>query len=175
MDSAFKLKLSRDHVFVAALNDLYLVERALVAALTKMSVAVTSPNLAAAFNRHQQATREHERRVQDVLFNATELRPLEGAQHSLTPLLYEGERLLVLPMGPEKDRAVLEHARKVERAEMDLYADLIHRAEAFDLPSELVGSLSETWLEEREADVTLALIEEEFFRARSGAISSVSL
>jgi ferritin-like metal-binding protein YciE len=172
MDSAFKLKLSRDNVFVAALNDMYLVERALVAALTKMSVAVTSPNLAAAFNRHQQATREHERRVLDVLFNATELRPLEGEQHSLSPLLYEGERLLALPLSQRKDRALLEHARKVEQAEMALYAELIHRAEAFDLPNELIGSLTETWLEEREADATLALIEEEFFKPNPASLAA---
>ncbi len=162
MEQALKLKLSNEGPFVHALNDLYLVERALVGALTKMSVAVSSPNLAAAFNQHQQETREHERRMEVVLFNATELRPIENAAHSLSALITEGEQILPLPKSPSKDLAIIELARRVEQREMGLYANLIQVVHSHNLPDELVDMLSQTWAEEKEADTTLLLLANEF-------------
>jgi len=173
MDKALKLKLSNEGPFVYALNDLYLVERALVGALTKMSVAVSSPNLAAAFNQHQQETREHERRMEVVLFNATELRPIDNAAHSLSTLLAESDQIIASPKSVGKDVEILQFARRVEQREMALYANLIHVANSHDLPKELIDMLSQTWTEEKEADITLSLLADEF--ANLSPVNSVNV
>ena len=62
-------------------------EEALGVALTKMSVAAASPNLAASFNRHQQATREHARRLEAILREGLEVKPDYLPGNSLTPLV----------------------------------------------------------------------------------------
>jgi ferritin-like metal-binding protein YciE len=159
----------QDHIeYIRALSDLFHVEESLGVALTKMSVAAASPNLAAAFNRHQQATRDHARRLEAILREGIEVKPMDMPGHSLTPLIVEGEQVINnMPKGAARDAALLRLARRVEQKEMLLYADAIRTAQTLGMPITFVNALSQTWAEEEEADKTLALLDEEFFHPAS--------
>jgi ferritin-like metal-binding protein YciE len=159
-----KTRWAEDHVeYIRTLSDLFHAEESLGIALTKMSVAAASPNLAANFNRHQQATREHARRLEAILRKGIEVNPIDLPGNSMTPLIVEGEQLInSMPKGPAKDAALLALARRVEQKEMALYADAIRSAQSIGLPVTFVNALSQTWSEEEEADKTLALLSEEF-------------
>jgi ferritin-like metal-binding protein YciE len=149
--------------YIRTLSDLFHAEEVLGVALTKMSVAVSSPNLAAAFNRHQQVTRDHARRLEAILRDGIEVKPMDMPGNSMTPLVVEGEQALnSMPKGPAKDAALLALARRVEQKEMSLYADAIRTAQSINLPMSFINALSQTWQEEEEADKTLALLSEEF-------------
>jgi len=149
--------------YIHTLSDLFHAEEALGVALTKMSVAAASSNLAASFNRHQQATREHARRLEAILREGLEVKPEELAGNPMTQFVLEGEQIIQnLPKGAERDAALLMLARRVEQSEMALYADAIRDAETIGLPISYVNALSQTWQEEEEADTTLALLAEEF-------------
>lgn len=149
--------------YIHTLSDLFHVEEVIGVALTKMSVAAASPNLAAAFNRHQQATREHARRLEAILRDGLEIKPDYLPGNSMTPLILEGDQVVQnMPKGIERDAALLMLARRVEQKEMALYADAIRTAETIGLPMTYVNALSQTWQEEEEADKTLALLADEF-------------
>lgn len=156
-----------EHVdYIRDLSDLFHAEEALGVALTKMSVAAASPNLAGAFNRHQQATRDHARRLEAILRNGIEVKPMDLPGNSLTPLIVEGERVIdSMPKGAGRDAVLLALARRVEQKEMSLYASAIQTAQTLALPTMFVNALSQTWAEEEEADKTLALLDEEFIQS----------
>jgi ferritin-like metal-binding protein YciE len=161
--SDMKFNMDQHIDYIRTLSDLFHAEEVLGMALTKMSVAASSPNLAAAFNRHQQATRDHARRLEAILRDGIEVKPMDMPGNSMTPLIVEGEQVInSMPKGPAKDVALLALARRVEQKEMSLYADAIRTAQTLNLPMSFVNALSQTWQEEEEADKTLALISDEF-------------
>jgi ferritin-like metal-binding protein YciE len=159
-----KNRWAEDHIeYIRVLSDLFHVEEVLGTALTKMSVAAASPNLAAAFNRHQQVTRDQARRLEAILREGIDVKPMDMPGNSVTPLVVEGENLINnMPKGQQKDAALLALARRVEQKEMALYADAIRTAQSIGLPMTYVNALSQTWSEEEEADKTLGLLDEEF-------------
>ena len=146
---------------VFLLNDLYRSEIVLTEALTKMSVAASSPQLAGAFNVHQTETREQDRRLRDILKTVLNGQQSEGTademgQTSVSPLVAQGETIInTMQAGSERDEALVAAARQVEQHEIAGYSDAIRMSRDEGVSVAVVAQLEKTLGEEQHALSTL--------------------
>lgn len=141
-------------LFVDELKDLYSAEHQILKALPKMIKAASSPELGAAFEEHNEVTKEQVQRLEKI-FKMLKTSPKGKKCKAMEGLLEEGKELMSEDADPTvMDAGLIAAAQRVEHYEMAgygcvrTYANLLGHKEIADL-------LQETLDEEGEADKAL--------------------
>jgi ferritin-like metal-binding protein YciE len=113
-----------DGLFEETLKDIYYAERKILRALPKMARAATSPDLKAAFEKHQSETETHVERLQQV-FEMIGKRAQGKTCPAIDGIIEEGEEVMDTFKGkPALDAGLVAAAQAVEHYEMSRYGTL---------------------------------------------------
>ncbi len=155
-------------LFVEELKDVYNAEKQIVTALPQMAKAASNPDLAEAFTKHLQESKEHVARLEQI-FKRLGL-PVQGKKcKGMEGLLEEGKEIMEQD-GDEDviDAALISAAQRVEHYEMAAYGCLRTYAELLG-HSDAVALLAETLAEEEAADEKLTELAEGGINAAAAA------
>ena len=146
--------------FVDELKDIYWAEKHLAKALPKMKKAATSPELAAAFDKHTQETNNHIATLEQV-FALLEEKPAAKKCDAMAGLLEEADGIISDTEAGTliRDAGLILAAQKVEHYEIATYGGLTQLAKTLGL-NEISSILGQTLGEEKTADETLSGIAE---------------
>jgi ferritin-like metal-binding protein YciE len=141
-------------LYVHELKDLYSAEQQLIKALPKMAKAATNEELATGFQEHLEQTKEHARRLEQIL--STHRQTTRGPKcKGMRGLVAEGAEMIEEEAEPEvKDAGLIAVAQRVEHYEMAgygtarTYAELLKDEEGANL-------LQTTFEEEKQTDEKL--------------------
>lgn len=115
-----KIDSLRD-LYVEQLKDLYSAETQILKALPKMADRASHPELKAAFQEHEEVTREQVRRLEQVFDDLGE-RPTGHHCKGMEGLLKEGEEILKMQADPNVcDAGLITSAQRVEHYEIAGY------------------------------------------------------
>lgn len=155
--------------FVDELKDIYWAEKHLATALPKMKKAATSPDLAAAFEKHTEETKMHI----DTLVQVFELlgekaaakkcEAMAGLLEEATSIIEDTDKGTMV-----RDAGLILAAQKVEHYEIATYGTLRVFAENMG-HSEVEALLSQTLENEKATDVALTVIAEGFVNEQATA------
>ena len=147
-------------LFVDELKDIYWAEKHLMKAMPKMRKAVSSQELAAAFDNHLLQTEEQIRRI-DQVFELLEMSPKAKKCEAMEGLVKEAQSLMdELPKGSMvRDAGVIISAQKVEHYEIAAYGSLVQLAKTMG-QTEVAGILAQTLEEEKQTDQLLTQLAE---------------
>jgi ferritin-like metal-binding protein YciE len=146
-------------LYVDQLRDLYSAETQILKALPKMAEKATHPELRAAFQEHEQQTREQVRRLDEV-FGALGEKPAGHHCKGMEGLLKEGEELMAMKVEPDVlDAGLITSAQRVEHYEMAGYGTVRTFARQLGLPDQ-EAILQRTLDEEGETDHRLTALAE---------------
>ncbi|MGA9648866.1 ferritin-like domain-containing protein [Pedobacter sp.] len=151
-----KMEPSEFHeFFVDELKDIYWAEKHLVKALPKMKKASTSPELAAAFEKHTQETQTHIDTLEQV-FALLEEKPAAKKCDAMAGLLEEADGIISdTDSGTMiRDAGLILAAQKVEHYEIATYGTLKVFAENMDR-TDVAELLGQTLENEKATDVAL--------------------
>lgn len=154
-----KIEPSEFHeFFVDELKDIYWAEKHLVKALPKMKKAATSPELAAAFEKHTQETQTHIDTLEEV-FGLLDEKPAAKKCDAMAGLLEEANGIIEdTDAGTMiRDAGLILAAQKVEHYEIATYGTLKVFAENMDR-SDVASLLEQTLENEKATDVALTEI-----------------
>ncbi|MES2807853.1 MAG: ferritin-like domain-containing protein [Bacteroidota bacterium] len=156
-----KMENSEFHeFFVDELKDIYWAEKHLATALPKMKKAATSPELAAAFDKHTAETKTHIETLEKV-FSLLDEKPVAKKCDAMAGLLEEATGIIE---DTEKgtmirDAGLILAAQKVEHYEIATYGTL--RVFAANMGhTDVEELLSETLENEKATDVALTVLAE---------------
>jgi ferritin-like metal-binding protein YciE len=147
-------------LFIDELKDIYWAEKALVKALGKMQKAATAEELAKAIGDHQEQTRGHVERLEQV-FELLGQEPKAKKCEAMSGLIAEGQEVVD---DTEEDTAVRDAgiiicSQKIEHYEISAYGSLRTLANIMG-HSDAADIFSQTLAEEKEADSLLTQIAE---------------
>jgi ferritin-like metal-binding protein YciE len=148
---------SINDVLLHELQDLHSAETQLVSALPKMAQAATNDELRQAFEHHLDETRDHVRRLDEIL---GQLGATAGGEKckGMAGLIAEGEETISAQGDPTvKDAALISAAQRVEHYEIAAYGTARTLADQLDL-DEAKDLLDQTLEEEGQADKLLTKI-----------------
>jgi ferritin-like metal-binding protein YciE len=148
---------SINDVLLHELQDLHSAETQLVSALPKMAQAATNDELRQAFEHHLDETRDHVRRLDEML---GQLGATAGGEKckGMAGLIAEGEETISAQGDPTvKDAALISAAQRVEHYEIAAYGTARTLADQLDL-DEAKDLLDQTLEEEGQADKLLTKI-----------------
>ena len=154
-----KIEPSEFHeFFVDELKDIYWAEKHLVKALPKMKKAATSPELAAAFEKHTQETQTHIETLEEV-FGLLDEKPAAKKCDAMAGLLEEANGIIEdTDAGTMiRDAGLILAAQKVEHYEIATYGTLKVFAENMDR-ADVASLLDQTLENEKATDVALTEI-----------------
>ncbi|MBV8905626.1 MAG: ferritin-like domain-containing protein [Acidobacteriia bacterium] len=141
------------------LQDIYDAEKQIVQALPRLIAAASTAELASAFEKHLQQTREQVKRLERV-FEMMEEQPANRTCEGMQGLLKEGEKLISeMEKSPILDAGLIAAAQKVEHYEISAYGTLRTMAEMLGQP-DAAELLNETLDEEKTTDENLTEIAE---------------
>jgi len=148
---------SINDVFTNELQDLHSAETQLVEALPKMAQAASAEELRKAFEHHLEETREHVRRLDEVMGQAGVSAGTEKCK-GMQGLIEEGDKI-VKAQGDSatKDAALIAAAQRVEHYEIAAYGTLRTLADELDM-GDAKDLLDQTLDEESNADKLLTKI-----------------
>jgi len=148
--------------FVDGLKDLYWAEKHLVKALPKMKKASTSPELAAAFEKHTEETQVHIDTLEKVFellgekASAKKCDAMEGLLEEAESIIDDTDSGTLV-----RDAGLIMAAQKVEHYEIASYGTL--RTFASNMGhTEVMDLLQQTLDNEKETDVALTEVAESF-------------
>jgi ferritin-like metal-binding protein YciE len=141
------------------LKDIYYAEKKILTSLPKMAKAAQSPDLQAAFEKHEQETEGHVERLEQV-FAAIE-EPAKGKTcDAINGILDEGKDIMQeFKSSPALDAGLVAAAQAVEHYEIARYGTLKTWAEELGL-EQAVKLLDQTLQEEKKTDETLTKLAE---------------
>lgn len=147
-------------LFLDQLKDIYWAEKALVKALGKMQKAATSEELADAIATHQEQTREHVSRLEQVFESIGQTAKAKKCP-AMEGLIAEGQEVIE---DTEEDSAVRDAgliicSQKIEHYEISSYGSLRTLANKMG-HEEAVRLLEQTLNEEKETDALLTQLAE---------------
>ena len=148
---------SINDVLMHELQDLHSAETQLVSALPKLAQAATNDELRQAFEHHLEETRDHVRRLDEIL---GQLGASAGGEKcpGMAGLIAEGEETISAQGDPTvKDAALISAAQRVEHYEIAAYGTARTLADQLDL-DEAKDLLDQTLEEEGQADKLLTKI-----------------
>lgn len=147
-------------LFVDELKDIYWAEKHLTKAMPKMRKAVTSQELASAFERHLSETEEQIRRIEQV-FELLDMSPKAKKCEAMEGLVKEAQGLMdELPKGTMvRDAGMIIAAQKVEHYEIAAYGSLVQLAKTMG-QTEIANILAQTLQEEKKTDELLTQLAE---------------
>ena len=165
-----KMENSEFHeFFVDELKDIYWAEKHLVKALPKMKKAATSPELAAAFEKHTQETQTHIDTLEQV-FALLEEKPAAKKCEAMAGLLEEADSIIEDTEAGTlvRDAGLILAAQKVEHYEIATYGTLKTFAGNMG-HTEVESLLQQTLDNEKSTDVALTEIAESFVNEQAAA------
>ena len=165
-----KMENSEFHeFFIDALKDMYWAEKHLATALPKMQKAATSPDLAAAFEKHTEETKQHVSTLEQV-FALLDEKAVEKKCDAMAGLLEEGKAIIEdTDKGTMiRDAGLILAAQKVEHYEIATYGTLRVFAENMG-HTEVVDLLTMTLENEKETDLALTGIAESFVNEQAAS------
>jgi ferritin-like metal-binding protein YciE len=141
-------------LFGETLKDIYYAEKKILTSLPKMAQAAQSPDLRAAFEKHEQETEGQVERLEQVFALIEE--PAKGKTcDAINGILDEGKETMKGFKGsPALDAGLLAAAQAVEHYEISRYGTLKTWAKELGL-TKAVELLDETLQEEKKTDETL--------------------
>ena len=155
--------------FVDELKDIYWAEKHLVKALPKMKKAATSPELAAAFEKHTQETQTHIETLEQVFAlldekaQAKKCDAMEGLLSEADSIISDTETGTLV-----RDAGLILAAQKVEHYEIATYGTLRVFAENMG-HTEVVNLLQQTLDQEKATDIALTEIAESFVNEQAAS------
>jgi ferritin-like metal-binding protein YciE len=146
-------------LFLETLKDIYYAEKKILTSLPKMAKAAQSPDLSAAFEKHQQETEGQVERLEQIFAFLDE--PAKGKVcDAINGILDEGKEIMTEFKGsPALDAGLLAAAQAVEHYEISRYGTLKTWADELGL-SEAVKLLDQTLQEEKKTDAALTQLAE---------------
>ena len=165
-----KMENSEFHeFFVDELKDIYWAEKHLAKALPKMKKAATSPELAAAFEKHTQETQSHIDTLEQV-FALLEEKPAAKKCEAMAGLLEEADSIIEDTEAGTlvRDAGLILAAQKVEHYEIATYGTLKTFAGNMG-HTEVESLLQQTLDNEKSTDVALTEIAESFVNEQAAA------
>ncbi|MCD8029322.1 MAG: ferritin-like domain-containing protein [Bacteroides sp.] len=153
--------------FIDNLKDIYWAEKELTKALPEMQEAATSPQAAAAFEKHTRETERHVQLVEQV-FQALGVDPETKKCPAMEGLVKEAKEIIKDTDKDSfiRDAGLILAAQKVEHYEIATYGTL--RIFSRYLGDQEVTALLEQILSnEKETDVSLTVIAEDFINAKA--------
>jgi ferritin-like metal-binding protein YciE len=146
-------------LFHDTLKDIYFAEKKILTALPKMAKAAQSPNLKAAFEKHEGETEQHVARLEQV-FESIDEAPKGKTCDAIMGIIEEGQEVMKEYKGTAAlDAGLLAAAQAVEHYEMARYGTLKCWASELGL-NEAVKLLDATLAEEKKTDADLTKIAE---------------
>jgi len=155
--------------FVDELKDIYWAEKHLAKALPKFKKAATSPELAAAFEKHTVETKTHIETLEKV-FELLEEKAQAKKCDAMEGLLAEADSIIEDTDSGTlvRDAGLILAAQKVEHYEIATYGTLRVFAENMG-HTDVVELLSQTLEEEKATDVALTQIAEGFVNEQAAS------
>jgi ferritin-like metal-binding protein YciE len=146
-------------LFLETLKDIYYAEKKILTSLPKMAKAAQSPDLAAAFEKHEQETEGQVERLEQIF--ALLEQPAKGKVcDAINGILDEGKEIMTEYKGsPALDAGLLAAAQAVEHYEISRYGTLKAWAEKLGL-QQAVRLLDQTLTEEKSTDEALTELAE---------------
>ena len=146
-------------LFHDTLKDIYFAENKILKTLPKMAKAANSDDLRKAFKNHEQQTREHVRRLEQV-FKAIGEKAKGKTCDAINGITDEGAEIMSeYKNSPALDAGLLAAAQAVEHYEISRYGTLKTWAQELG-HSEAAKLLDQTLSEEKETDEKLTEIAE---------------
>lgn len=165
-----KMKDSEFHqFFVDELKDIYWAEKHLVKALPKMQKASTSPELAAAFEKHTLETQTHIETLEQVFSlleekaTAKKCDAMEGLIEEAKGIMEDTDKGTMI-----RDSGLILAAQKVEHYEIATYGTLRTLAETMG-HTDVANLLQQTLDNEKETDVALTKVAESFVNEQAAS------
>jgi ferritin-like metal-binding protein YciE len=144
-------------LFIEQIADLRSAETQLVQALPKMANAASNDELKQAFLNHLDETRDHVRRLDEVLGQIGKTAPAEHCK-GMQGLISEGEEMIGATGDPTvRDAGLIAAAQRVEHYEIGAYGTARTLADQLDL-GDAKDLLDQTLDEEANADKLLTKI-----------------
>jgi len=141
-------------LFHDTLKDIYFAEKKILGALPKMAKAAQSPQLKAAFEKHETETEKQVERLEQV-FKEIDQTPRGKTCDAIMGIIDEGQEVLKEYKGmPALDAGFLAAAQAVEHYEISRYGTLRTWASELGL-SQSVKLLDATLAEEKKTDEAL--------------------
>jgi ferritin-like metal-binding protein YciE len=157
-----------DELFHDGLRDIYFAEKKILVALPKMAKAAESEELANAFKEHQQQTKEHVARLEQI-FRLIDETPRGKNCPAITGIIDESEEIIEeYEDSPALDAGLVGAAQAVEHYEIARYGTLKAWAEELGL-EEAVPLLEATLTEEEDTDKKLSELAEAAINQRAEA------
>jgi len=155
--------------FVDELKDIYWAEKHLVKALPKMKKAATSPELAAAFEKHTEETTTHIATLEQV-FALLDEKAAAKKCDAMAGLLEEADGIIADTDAGTliRDAGLILAAQKVEHYEIATYGTLKVFAQTMG-HTEVADLLAQTLENEKATDVALTAIAEGFVNEQAVA------
>jgi ferritin-like metal-binding protein YciE len=148
-----------EDLFEEVLKDIYYAEKKILTALPKMAKAAQSPDLKAAFQKHEDETEGQIDRLEKV-FALLDTPPKGKKCPAIEGPVKEGqEGIKEFKGSPALDAALLATAQAVEHYEISRYGTLKAWAEKLDMP-QAVKLLDQTLTEEKNTDEALTELAE---------------
>ena len=136
-------------LYVEELRDLLDAENQLIKAIPKMAAASASPELRSGFEHHLEQTKEHAKRITQILEAIAENAKGKKCK-GMQGIISEGKQTLDAEYhGALKDSALISAAQRVEHYEMAAYESVREYAQ-FLGENEAVSLLGQTLEEEKE-------------------------
>jgi ferritin-like metal-binding protein YciE len=146
-------------LFHETLKDIYYAEKKILTSLPKMAKAAHSPDLRAAFEKHEQETEGQVERLEQV-FAIIEESAKGKTCDAINGILDEGKEIMQEFKGsPALDAGLLAAAQAVEHYEIARYGTLKTWADELGL-GQAVKLLDQTLQEEKKTDETLTKLAE---------------
>jgi len=150
---------SLKELYVEELRDIYDAENQLVKALPEMAKAATSEELRSGFEEHLEQTKEHVRRLEQVLNDLGEKAKGKKCK-GMQGLVSEGKEVIGEDFEDDvKDAALISAAQRVEHYEIAAYGTVRTYAEILG-EQNAVSLLEKTLEEEKETDEKLTELAE---------------
>lgn len=165
-----KMENSEFHeFFVDELKDIYWAEKHLVKALPKLKKAATSPELAAAFEKHTQETQTHIATLEQV-FELLGEKAVAKKCDAMDGLLKEADSIIEDTEAGTlvRDAGLILAAQKAEHYEIATYGTLKTFAQVMG-HDDVVALLQQTLDNEKETDVALTTVAESFVNEAAAA------
>ncbi len=148
-----------DDLFEDTLKDIYYAEKKILTALPKMAKAAQSPDLKAAFEKHERETEGQVERLEKV-FGLLDQSPKGKKCEAIEGLVKEGqEGIKEFKGSPALDAALLATAQAVEHYEIARYGTLIAWANRLEMP-QAAKLLQQTLDQEKKTDEALTELAE---------------
>jgi ferritin-like metal-binding protein YciE len=146
-------------LFHETLKDIYYAEKKILTSLPKMAKAAQSPDLRAAFEKHEQETEGQVERLEQVFVLIEQ--PAKGKTcAAINGIVDEGKEIMTEFKGsPALDAGLLAAAQAVEHYEISRYGTLKQWAQQLGM-KDAVRLLDQTLQEEKKTDESLTSLAE---------------